>query len=166
MGDIKAKVGLYSFFSNFPHLCEMLLCYWPPSPKGEWEVVSHMLPILLTLFFFSLGSHSSCIFIRLSCLFAVPCVYLVLCLENFVHFDAFCMQLHVSWHFGCPIAHYSHSKTMPGYIITLLQSAYINYTVSVHLHSGSRQANINDILIGTFMVYRCHSPLLWLQLTY
>ena len=97
MSDIKAEVGLSSFFCSFPCLYLMLLCYWPPSPKGEWEVVSHLLPVLLILFFFSLGSHSSCIFIRKSCLFADPCAYLVLCLAIFVYFVAFCMQLHLSF---------------------------------------------------------------------
>lgn len=97
MRDIKAKVGSSSFFSSFPCLYLMLLCYCSPSPKGEQEVVSHLLPILLVLLFFSLDNHSFCIFMRTFCLFAVPCVYRVLCLEIFVYFDAFCMQLHLSF---------------------------------------------------------------------
>lgn len=166
MRDIKAKVGLSSFFFSFPCLYLMLLCYWPPSPKGEWEVVSHLLPILLILFFFSLGIYSSCIFIRMPCLFATPCVYLVICLAIFVFFDAFvgnCTSISLTFWYSH--SHCSHCKTVSGYKITVLQSVYTLLLMTLFQDAYIQDQDQGKILmiswLGHSVVYRCHRPLAW-----
>lgn len=99
MRDVKAKVGLSCFFSNSPCLYLMFVRYCLWSPKGEWEMMSHLLPILLVLFFFSLGrknDYSSCIFIRMSLPLCSSCAYLVLSMATYVYFGASCIILHLS----------------------------------------------------------------------
>lgn len=124
MRDVKAKVGFSYFFSNSPCLYLMLICYCLQSPNGESEVMSHLLPILLILFFFSLGSHSSCIFIRMP----LP-ICSSLCLSC-SQYGNFCLVWRLLYkitpqRFCGHIGHYSHSKYMSGYKITVLQNVYV-----------------------------------------
>lgn len=58
------------------------------------------------------------------CLFAVPCAYLVLSMAIFVWFGDSCIKI-TPQRFCGHIGHYSHSKYMSGYKITVLQNVYV-----------------------------------------
>lgn len=146
---------LFSFFSGSPCSCQFLH-YCPLLPKTAGALFS---ACCVAYFAFScLDTHPSCVFGSMPCLFAWSCANLVLSFTT-------CMP---------PMCNFAHLCLLDDHILIISSYPYLadstirkltcyHCTILVHLYSGSRQANINLILISSFISCRWHRPLLWLQ---
>lgn len=122
-----------------------------------------LLSLLFILFFFGLASHPSGAFSRMSHLFAVLSAYLNLSGNFFTWLPFKCKYTNL--HLPLWWSHYLQAYVKCLYMVfdnTKILTV-VSCTILIGLYSFSRQSNLDYMLINTFVTYRCHGSLFWLQ---